>query len=266
VYGKLFQSMYDGTLTSKGPWQALVTFQQLIGLADRRGMVDMTMDSISRRTTIPLDIIKVGIEALSQPDPDSRSQVEEGRRIILIDAVRTWGWRLVNYEYYRNLRLAEDRREYHREYGSTRRAAKKKKSTKDNKVNHGSTKSTNSISIGISSKDTVSNETVGKPAEPVPPQRCPVQEIVELYHEVLPMGRRVEKVTEARSGRIKQRWRQDLPTLQHWRNYFEDIKRSPFLMGQVQATNGRPPFQVDIDFITTAGNYVQIAEGKYHRG
>ena len=54
MYGKLFVQMYEGTLASKGPWEALVTFQQLIILANRHGEVDMTPDAISRRTTIPL--------------------------------------------------------------------------------------------------------------------------------------------------------------------------------------------------------------------
>jgi hypothetical protein len=51
MYGKLFSQMYDGTLATKGPWQALVTFQQLIILADKHGIVDMTPEAIGRRTT-----------------------------------------------------------------------------------------------------------------------------------------------------------------------------------------------------------------------
>ena len=112
MFGKLFSSMYDGTLASKGPWQALVTFQQFIILADRTGIVDMTADTISRRTTIPLDIIRIGIAALEQADPDSRSPDLEGRRIARLDDSRDWGWQIVNYEKYRKIRSADERREY----------------------------------------------------------------------------------------------------------------------------------------------------------
>ena len=79
MYGKLFESMYDGTLGTKGPWQALVTFQQLIILADAEGCVDMTPEAIARRTTIPLEIVLVGIEALEQPDSASRSPDADGQ-------------------------------------------------------------------------------------------------------------------------------------------------------------------------------------------
>lgn len=114
MYGKIFAQMYEGTLASKGPWQALVTFQQMIVLANKHGEVDMTPEAIAARTTIPLDIIKIGIETLEQPDPFSRTPGEEGRRIVHLDEHRPWGWRIVNYTKYRQLQSNEDRREYFR--------------------------------------------------------------------------------------------------------------------------------------------------------
>lgn len=121
MYGKLFSQMYDGTLATKGPWEVLVTFQQFIILADRTGIVDMTPEAISRRTTIPLEIIQKGIERLQEPDPDSRSPAEEGRRIALLSPDRAWGWQIVNYSHYRNLRSAEERRQYHQQYYHAKR-------------------------------------------------------------------------------------------------------------------------------------------------
>ncbi len=112
MYGKIFTQIYEGTLASKGPWEALVTFQQFIVLANKHGEVDMTPDAISRRTTIPLDVIQTGIEALEKPDPDSRTPKEEGRRIVRLCESRSWGWRITNYEQYRTLRSEEERREY----------------------------------------------------------------------------------------------------------------------------------------------------------
>ena len=123
MYGKLFASMYDGSLAMVGPWEALVTFQQLVILADREGFVDMTPDAISRRTIIPLEIIKKGIAVLEQPDERSRDPREEGRRIIRIAPHRDWGWQIVNYDKYRKIRSADERREYMREHMRERRAA-----------------------------------------------------------------------------------------------------------------------------------------------
>ena len=112
MFGKVFSSMYDGTLATRGPWQALVTFQQFIVLADRTGIVDMTAEALSRRTTIPLDIINIGIAALEQEDSGSRIPALDGRRIIRLSDTRNWGWQVVNYEHYRKIRSADDRREY----------------------------------------------------------------------------------------------------------------------------------------------------------
>ena len=123
MYGKLFAQMFDGTLATRGPWQALVTFQQLIVLANRHGEVDMTAEALSRRTTIPLEIIEVGLERLMEPDPQSRSPDQQGRRIVPLDAGREWGWRIVNYEHYRRIRSEDERREYWREW---KREARKK--------------------------------------------------------------------------------------------------------------------------------------------
>jgi len=116
MYSKIFRQLYDGTLATKGPWQALVTFVQLLTLANRHGEVDMTAEVISRTTTIPLEIIEIGIRALMEPDPKSRSSAEEGRRIILLAPPRDWGWRIVNFAAYHKIQSEEDRRAYHRRY------------------------------------------------------------------------------------------------------------------------------------------------------
>lgn len=122
MYGKIFASMYDGTLATRGPWQALVTFQQFIILKDKAGIVDMTPDAISRRTTIPIEIISIGITALEQPDSDSRSPELDGRRIVRLDPDRAWGWKVVNHEKYNKIRSEEDRREYMRNLMANKRA------------------------------------------------------------------------------------------------------------------------------------------------
>jgi len=123
MYGKIFDSMYDGTLY--GHWQAIVTLQQMIVLADADGIVDMTPQAIAARTSIPLEIILKGLEVLSEPDPYTRTPGEEGRRIILLDDHRPWGWKLVNHGKYKRLRDAAQKREADRA-----RIAKKRKENK----------------------------------------------------------------------------------------------------------------------------------------
>jgi hypothetical protein len=112
MYGKIFASMYDGSLY--GNWQAIVTFQQMIVLCGPDGVIDMTPQALAARTSIPLEVIHAGIETLEAPDKYSRSPEHEGRRIERLDARRPWGWRIVNHEKYRALKDPETVREQNR--------------------------------------------------------------------------------------------------------------------------------------------------------
>lgn len=124
MYGKIFDSIYDGTLAED--WRALITFQQFIILSDADGMVDMTPQSISRRTGIPIEHIKAGIEILEKEDKFSRTPDEKGKRLELIDDHRPWGWHIVNHEKYKNMRDADTIRAQTRE--RVRRHREKKRS------------------------------------------------------------------------------------------------------------------------------------------
>ena len=187
MYAKVFSQIYDGTLCTRGPWQALVTFQQMLVLADLEGNVDMTAGAISRRTTIPLDIIEMGISSLVLPDPESRTPTEEGRRIVRLAEGRSWGWRIVNYAQYRDLKKEEDRREYHREYW------RKHRSTASTETQH-------TQPIQIQDKDTA--KEASKNAEPLksnggissPPDPPPIAKSVEISTDSL--RRREEVLSE----------------------------------------------------------------------
>lgn len=120
MYGKLFESMYDGTLADD--WKALVTFQQMIVLATKDGVVDMTPRAIASRTGIPLEIIEQGIQFLEQPDARSRSPEMDGRRIARLDDHRPWGWFIVNYQKYCQLVSREQKRQRDRQSMREKRA------------------------------------------------------------------------------------------------------------------------------------------------
>ena len=89
--------------------------QQMIVLATPDGLVDLTPQAMSARTSIPLEILLKGIKVLSDPDPFTRTPGEEGRRIVLVDEHRPWGWRLVNHGKYMRLRDMEQKRQADRE-------------------------------------------------------------------------------------------------------------------------------------------------------
>lgn len=101
---------------------------------------------------------------------------------------------------------------------------------------------------------------IGKP----PRKSVPVKKIVDLYHEILPELPRFEKLTKTREGLIRQRWLEDLPDLEEWREYFEYIRASPFLMGKIDPGPGKKIFRADLEWITRPSNFAKIAERKYH--
>lgn len=101
MYGKIFASMYDGTLVED--WQTRLVFIDMIVLCDPDGYLDMTPEALSRRTNVPLDIIKKAIKELEASDLKSRSNQDNGARIIRTDEHRDWGWQIVNHEKYKAL-------------------------------------------------------------------------------------------------------------------------------------------------------------------
>lgn len=91
-------------------------------LAEEDGIVDMTINSIARRTNIPIEIIRDVIPRLEGPDPCSRTPDHDGRRIVRLYEHRDWGWRIVNFVKYREsasremVRMCEtDRKRKYRE-------------------------------------------------------------------------------------------------------------------------------------------------------
>ena len=131
-YGKIFRQIYGSTVAKD--WRVLITFQQFLVLKDRDGLVDMPAFAIARTTGIPQDIIDLGIEELAKPDPMSRSKDEEGRRIVLIDAARDWGWRVVNHEYYQGLWSIEEKRAADRARQASKRQRDKAVTARDGSV------------------------------------------------------------------------------------------------------------------------------------
>ena len=112
MYGKVFESMYGGTLSTN--WKGLITFQQMIVLCDADGIIDITTSAISRHTGIPPDIIEEGIAFLELPDPDSRTPDLDGKRIVRLDDHRSWGWFIVNHSKYKALQDSDHVREQNR--------------------------------------------------------------------------------------------------------------------------------------------------------
>lgn len=113
MYGKVFSSLWNGSLRGR-PDEQLV-FIYMIAHADEDGVVDIIVDKIIDDTGLDGDAVTRAIKTLESPDLCSRTPGEEGRRLVPLYEHAAWGWRIVNYEHYRSLRDADQRRRQNRE-------------------------------------------------------------------------------------------------------------------------------------------------------
>lgn len=97
-------------------------------------------------------------------------------------------------------------------------------------------------------------------------EACPHQTIVDLYHEILSELPSVALINKGRRQHLQGRWREHAAhrDLGFWREYFESVKASPFLMGKVPGRNGGKPFRATFDWLIAPSNFVKVVEGNYH--
>jgi hypothetical protein len=113
MYVKIYQQILDGTLGTKPNLRHF--FMDMLVLADSSGVVDATHEAISRRTGWPIDKVYEFTAELMKDDPYSRSFKARGARLVLVDpGQREWGWRIVNYKHYRDVKDEATRRSYFR--------------------------------------------------------------------------------------------------------------------------------------------------------
>lgn len=98
-------------------------------------------------------------------------------------------------------------------------------------------------------------------SEDDPVSRVPQKRIVDLYHEILPMLRKVKAITPGRQSHLRARWR-DMPSLEEWESYFRLVSRCHHLVGKGPEWNGRI-WRADFDWLINASNWIKVIEGKY---
>jgi hypothetical protein len=123
MYSKVFSQIFDSSIAED--YVVRHVFMDLLVLADKWGEIDMTLEAIARRTNVPIELVTRAITTLMQADTSSRSKEEYGKRLVLLDKHRDWGWKIVNYKKYRAMQDSDARRSYWRDYKRQRRAAEK---------------------------------------------------------------------------------------------------------------------------------------------
>ena len=103
-------------------------------------------------------------------------------------------------------------------------------------------------------------------------------DLIDLYHELMPLNPPVRVINESRRKAIRLRWKEAASLscqpfgysnrqdgILAWRKFFEICAESEFLTGRAQALPGKPPFVADIDFLFSPSGFAKCLENKYHR-
>lgn len=136
LYGKVFGSLYEGSMIGAGV-HVFALWPYCLARCDQRGYVEVNPKLAAVVLGCSVTDIESALEYLQRPDPESRSQEEEGRRLV---RVGQFAYRVVNYLRYREIRDAEARREYQREWVKEKRANRQESTGVDGR--QPSTKST----------------------------------------------------------------------------------------------------------------------------
>jgi hypothetical protein len=82
-------------------WKARHVFEDLLKLGWPDGVVNLPVSEIAYCTKVPVEVVSEAIRFLEMDDPMSKSQAHNGRRLIRLDPGRQWGWKIVNWDIYR---------------------------------------------------------------------------------------------------------------------------------------------------------------------
>jgi hypothetical protein len=136
-FGKVFASLFEGSLYGMQAEQHV--FVYMLANCSAEGVFDKIPAVISGATGLPLEDVESAIKTLEAPDEASRSMEFEGRRLLRLDEHRSWGWLIVNYKKYRDIRDEERRKEQFRE-ASSRYRERQRASSPVNRIIHGQPK------------------------------------------------------------------------------------------------------------------------------
>lgn len=278
-YTPLFSSLTTGTLC--GRWPDIGLWPIVLSLADRHGVVDVTPDYLARVTGLSTEAVAACMQRFCEPDRDSRSAAEDGRRLVLLEPDhRDWGWRVVNHGVYRE---RARKQQWDLERTASGRNAERMRISRErsSRLNERSDvcRDVPTSSDGARSQTQTQTQTqtedsrVSEDRDSRPPKRTRErpqyesaefhQAVIAAYHEALPDLPAVKAWSKQRAGalnaRIRERLKQDKPAdaVDYWRKLFAQVSASDFLCGRAGE------FRADLEWILRPENFLKVIEGRY---
>lgn len=120
-FGLLYESTFDGSMVGAGP--AVFAVWSYVVAKGFGGQVVLNPKSIAFILGASVADVEAAIAFHCAPDPNSRSEAHEGRRLL---HVAGYVYEIVNHDVYKNARVLEERRAYNR---AKKRASREKASS-----------------------------------------------------------------------------------------------------------------------------------------
>jgi hypothetical protein len=260
-YTKLFSSILASTVWREDADTRLVWIT-LLAMADKHGVAEGSVPGLADFARVPVENTRRALAKLAAPDPDSRSQEHEGRRIQSVDG----GWLLLNHAKYRERLNLDERREYKRLKEAQYRAEASVDTAWTNVDKRGQSWT------GVDAVDTKQKQSTeaeaspeaeeGEGADAPAPGLTPLR-LGELWHtltgEAFPDVLSFEQWSKARLRTCRARIKEH-PDEGYWTRTIEAINASPFCNG----VNDRK-WVASFDWLIKPDTATKVLEGKYDR-
>lgn len=261
MYAKLFKQTYYGSMMGAGAHVHAV-WPYALAHASPDGLVELNPPLVAFQIGMPVEDVVRAIEYLTAPDPNSRSSAEEGRRLIHLGGFL---YRIANLPEYRKIRDDLARREYNRVKQAERRQRLTLMSKHVNTSTDVSPRMSAQAEAEAEAEADLSKRHIraNKP-EPDPsnkPERPKIDphEVAQAFNEILGTTLpRVSRLTQQRITQIRARANDFFPTIEAWKEYFNTVASSPFLLGDNK--NG---WQANFDWLIQPRNAAKVLEGVY---
>ena len=267
-FTKLFSSITESTVWCEDS-DTRVVWITMLAMADKRGCVWGSVPGLAKNAVVSLEACIIALDKFKLPDKWSRSKENEGRRLEEIDG----GWRLLNYEKFREMRNEEERKIYKADWIRDKRARGGKddenvdqsvdnvdKCRPQSTYTEAEAEAYKNITLrtSLAVHDAISDEKSEKVKSDVKNERCPHAKIVEAFHNQCRSLPQLRYITPSRKVKILRLWKIN-PSIEWFDTFFQYCSESDFLMGRSN------DFKASFDWIMKPQNNTKIQEGNYHK-
>jgi hypothetical protein len=234
-FTKLFSSILTSSIWSEDD-KTRILWITILACTDKDGFCQAAVPGLAAMARLTVQDTATALAKLEGPDPYSRTQDYEGRRIEKADG----GWIVLNHGKYRDRERVERRREYQADLMREKRRKESeavltdanKVLTAANKVLTGANRSV-SVSVSASGSESASVRTVFHP---------PSSQEVEIY--AASIGYALDGQAWCDSYAAKG-WMVGKAKMKNWQAAVRNWKRNGWTIGQSKQALARPPLLTD---------------------